>query len=337
MLLIHHPSSLEHDPRAVSPDHPDSPERIEAIETAIAGANLAPLTRLSAPAATEAELRLVHTAEHVEMIRALCERGGGQIDADTAVGPASYKAALHAAGGAGAMVRRLLSGECDAGFCALRPAGHHADQSRAMGFCLFNNVAIAAQLAISELGLERVMIVDWDVHHGNGTAEIFRQRPDVLFTDIHQSGLFPGTGALTDTGSAAGRGYTVNIPVPRWSDEEVWVSVLEHLIIPIGREYRPELVLISAGSDAHRDDPLGECLLDADSFGAMACHLRDLATELDVPIGAILEGGYEPAALATSVVATLAALNGAGDAESIAPDQIVTPRAASHLGHAWVL
>ena len=150
------------------------------------------------------------------MIRQLCDAGGGRIDADTVIGPASYEAALHAVGGACAMVRELVASSDRRGFCAMRPAGHHADQDRAMGFCLFNNVAVAAELAIRELGVRRVMIIDWDVHHGNGTAEIFRRRPDVLVASIHQSGLFPGTGALTDAGSGEGRGYTVNIPVPRW-------------------------------------------------------------------------------------------------------------------------
>jgi acetoin utilization deacetylase AcuC-like enzyme len=206
-----------------------------------------------------------------------------------------------------------------------------------MGFCLFNNVAIATEVAIRELGVERVLIVDWDVHHGNGTAEIFRGRNDVLVASIHQYGLFPGTGALTDTGSGLGRGFTVNIPVPKGSDEETWVSVLEHVIVPIGLEYRPGLVLISAGYDAHRDDPLGGCLLEAGSFRQMACHVRDLGAAVGAPVGAVLEGGYAPAALAESVAVTVAALGGAGEAESIAPDPIVTPRVASHFGHVWVL
>jgi acetoin utilization deacetylase AcuC-like enzyme len=337
VLYVHHPSSLQHDPLALSPDHPDSPLRLHAIESAIAASALPPLTRVAAPAAADRELRLVHSQRHIDGICELCEAGGGKIDDDTFVGEASYTAALHAAGGACAMVRMLVSGSASAGFCALRPAGHHAERAHAMGFCLFNNVAIAAELAIRELGLERVMIVDWDVHHGNGTAEIFRHRADVLFASIHQSGLFPGTGGLTDTGSGDGRGYTVNIPVPRGSDAEVWLSVLEHMIIPIGLEYRPELVLISAGFDAHRDDPLGECELDADSFGMMACHLRDLAVELEAPLGAVLEGGYAPQALGQSVVATIAALEGAGEADWVAPEQLVTPHVASYLGHRWTL
>jgi acetoin utilization deacetylase AcuC-like enzyme len=219
----------------------------------------------------------------------------------------------------------------------MRPAGHHAEPERAMGFCLFNNVALAAQAAITQSGASRVMIIDWDVHHGNGTAEAFRRRRDVLFASIHQGGLFPGTGAVTDAGSGEGLGYTVNAPVPKGSDDEVWLSVLEHIIIPVGLEYSPQLVLVSAGFDAHRDDPLGGCYLDAGTFAQMACQVRELANQVGAPLGAVLEGGYHPPALAESVAATLAAFNGAGESESIAPDMLVTPRLAAHAGHFWTL
>ena len=337
MIYIHSPASLRHDPRALSPDHPDSPSRLVAIEAALDAAALDDLERHDAPAARPSDLRRVHSREHVALIRDLCRSGGGQIDQDTCVGEPSYDAALHAAGGACELVRMLMARVSDTGFCALRPAGHHAERDRAMGFCLFNNTAIAAELAIAELGAQRVIIIDWDVHHGNGTAEIFRHRPDVLFCDIHQSGLFPGTGALADGGSGPGRGYTVNLPVPAGSDEEVWLSLLEHVIVPIGLEYRPDLILISAGFDAHQADPLGECRLQSSSFGRMACHAREFAAALDVPIGAILEGGYDPTALAESTVATISALQGSGAADSAAPDPLVTPRVASHLGHRWTL
>ncbi len=337
MLYFHHPSCLQHDPQALSPDHPDNPARLEAVETAIAGASLKTLDRRAAPAATGAELALVHSDRHVAFVRDLCRAGGGQIDEDTYVGEASYEAALHAAGGACEMVRALTAGRADTGFCALRPAGHHADRDRAMGFCLFNNVAVAAELAIRRYGVEKVMIIDWDVHHGNGTVEIFRHRADVLVASIHQTGIFPGTGVLMDTGSGDGRGYTVNLPVPAGSGEEVWRSLIEHLVVPIGLEYRPDLVLVSAGFDAHIADPLAQCGLDAAAFGQMACHVRDLAHALGAPLGAVLEGGYDPTALGESVVAVLAALQGDGEAESAAPDAMVTPRAASHLGHRWAL
>jgi acetoin utilization deacetylase AcuC-like enzyme len=337
MLYLHHPASLHHDPSALSPDHPDDPRRLEAIEDAIGRAGLRGLDRRLAPAAGEAELALVHSERHVAFVRDLSQSGGGQLDPDTYVGEASYEAALHAAGGACEMVRALSAGSADTGFCSLRPAGHHAERDRAMGFCLFNNVAIAAQLAIAQLGVEKVMVIDWDVHHGNGTAEIFRRRADVLVVNIHQAGLFPGTGPLMDLGSGDGHGYTVNLPVPSGSGAEVWLSLIEHLIVPIGLDYRPQLVLVSAGFDAHVSDPLANCRLESDDFAQMACHVRDLARELDAPLGAVLEGGYEPSALGQSVVATLSALLGEGEAESAAPDQIVTPRAASHLGHRWEL
>jgi acetoin utilization deacetylase AcuC-like enzyme len=270
-------------------------------------------------------------------MRDICARGGGQIDADTYVGERSYVAALHSAGGACAMVRALVSGEAQAGFCATRPAGHHAERESAMGFCLFNNVAIAAELAVRELGVERVVIIDWDVHHGNGTAEIFRRRSDVLFASVHQGGLYPGTGAVSDAGSGEGRGYTINVPVPAGSDEEVWLSVLEHVVLPAAVEFRPELVLISAGFDAHREDPLADCVLETSSFAQMACHVRDMAACVGAPVGAVLEGGYHPEVLANCVLATVAALAGDGSAESIAPDPLVTSRAASHVGHYWAL
>ncbi|HEY2650471.1 MAG TPA: histone deacetylase [Solirubrobacteraceae bacterium] len=337
MLYFRHASSLEHDPRALVPEHPDAPERIEAIEAAMAGADWLGCELRSAPPATERELELVHTPEHVRAIRDLCAAGGGRVDADTFVGEPSYRAALYAVGGASALVRALVAGEASVGFCAARPSGHHAEPERAMGFCLFNNVAIAAEVAIRELGVERVLILDWDVHHGNGTAETFRHRRDVLFASIHQIGLFPGTGAVGDAGSGDGFGYTINAPVPSGSDEEVWLSVLEHVIIPAALRFDPGLVLVSAGFDAHRDDPLGGCRLEAGSFAQMACHVRALAEQLGAPLGAVLEGGYSPPALAESVLATIAALEGDGEAESIAPDPLVTSRIAAHVGHHWAL
>ncbi len=235
------------------------------------------------------------------------------------------------------MARALVAGEADAAFCGVRPSGHHAERDRAMGFCLFNNVAIAAELAIRDLGVERVLILDWDVHHGNGTAEIFRRRANVLFASIHQVGLFPGTGPVGDAGSDEGLGFTINVPVPKGSEQEVWVSVLEHVIIPAALGFKPQLVLISAGFDAHRADPLGGCRLDADSFSQLACHVRDMARDVGAPVGAVLEGGYDPEALACCVAATIAALDGAGEAEWIAPDPLVTSRIAAHVGHFWAL
>ncbi len=313
MLYFSHRSSLEHDPRRGLPGHPEQPDRLRAIEAALAERDWLGWERREAPAASEEELMLVHPREHVEAIRELCRSGGGAIDADTVAGERSYEAALHAAGGACAMTRALAGGEAKVGFCGLRPPGHHAEPDRAMGFCLFDNVAVAAALALAELGLERVFILDWDVHHGNGTAEIFRRRDDVLFASIHQSGIFPGTGAREDAGSGPGVDYTINLPVPAGSEEDLWVGLLEDEVLPAAAEFRPQLVLISAGFDAHRDDPLAECQLEASSFAHMATLVREAAAGWDAPVGAVLEGGYDLAALAESVVATMAAL-GAGDA-----------------------
>jgi acetoin utilization deacetylase AcuC-like enzyme len=226
----------------------------------------------------------------VRHIRRLCLSGGGQLDPDTFVIEPSFTAALHAAGGACAMVRELVAGRGGTGFCALRPAGHHALRDRAIGFCPFNNLAIAAEPAIRELGLQRVFILDWDVHHGNGTADFFRRRADVLFASIHRAGgIYPGSGALSDTGSGDGLGYTINAPVPPGADENIWLAVLEHVIIPAAAEFRPQLILISAGFDAHHADPLADCSLRARSYAQMAAQVMNLAKRVGAPVGAILE------------------------------------------------
>jgi acetoin utilization deacetylase AcuC-like enzyme len=310
MLYFSHQACVRHDPGQGLPGHPERPERLRAIEAALGEHDWLGWERREAPAASEEELLLVHPREHVEGIRELCRSGGGAIDADTYAGEASYGAALRSAGGACAMTRALLNGEARVGFSAGRPPGHHAEPARAMGFCLFDNIAVAAALAIAELGLERVFILDWDVHHGNGTAEIFRHRDDVLFASIHQGGIFPGTGARDDTGSGPGEGYTINLPVPAGSEEDVWVGLLEEEILPAASRFEPQLVLISAGFDAHRDDPLAECRLETSSFGRMAALVSAAAAGWGAPVGAVLEGGYALDALAESVLATMTALAG---------------------------
>jgi acetoin utilization deacetylase AcuC-like enzyme len=336
-LYYRHPACLAHDPRAQIPGHPDTPERLMAIERALSAEDWLGWEQLEAPAAQEAQLELVHTGAHVRLIREMSLAGGGALDPDTAVGESSYLAAQHAAGGACEMARALLAGEADLGFCGVRPSGHHAEADRAMGFCLFNNVAVAAAFAIAELGARRVLILDWDVHHGNGTAEAFREREDVLFASIHQEGIYPGTGALGDLGAGAGEGYTINLPVPGGSEEGLWCSLVEHVLAPVARAYEPELILISAGFDAHREDPLAGCRLETGSFAEMARLLRDLAVELGAPLGAVLEGGYAPAVLAESVKATLAALAGSEPARSWAPESPLGSRAAAGLRKYWPL
>jgi acetoin utilization deacetylase AcuC-like enzyme len=320
MLYFSHPLCLEHDPREGLPGHPERPDRLRAIEAALAERDWLGWERREAPVAREEDLTRIHTDDHVEAIRSLCAAGGGPIDVDTYAGRVSYDAALRAAGGACAMTRALLNGEAEAGFCAVRPPGHHAEPDRAMGFCLFDNAAAAAALAIAELGVERVFILDWDVHHGNGTAEIFRRRADVLFASLHQGGIFPGTGAREDTGSGPGEGYTINLPVAAGSGEGEWLALLEQVALPAAAEFGPQLVLVSAGFDAHRADPLAGCRLESSSFGRMAARLREAAAAWGAPVGAVLEGGYDVDALAESVVATMAALG--GEAESLQTRQL---------------
>jgi acetoin utilization deacetylase AcuC-like enzyme len=310
MLYFSHRACLEHDPRILMPGHPDTPERLLAIEAALAERDWLGWERRAAPAAEERELELVHSARHVESIRELCRSGGGAIDPDTFVGPPSWQAALHAAGGACEMTRVLLRGEDAIGLCAVRPAGHHAEPDRAMGFCLFDNIAIAAAMAIADLGLERVLILDWDVHHGNGTSEAFRRRADVLVVDLHEDGLYPGSGAATDRGSGPGEGYTLNLPVPPGSGEELWLALLEQEAVPAARSFAPQLILVSAGFDAHRHDPLAHCNLETESYARMAGRVRDLAAELGVPLGLVLEGGYDLGSLVESLLATMEALGG---------------------------
>ncbi len=336
-LLFEHPSSREYDTREHIAGHPDTPDRIRAIDAALAAVDCLGWERREAPMATRTELEAVHDPRLIDMLERVVACGGGPIDADTHVDADTYRAARHASGAACAMVRALVAGEAPIAFAAVRPSGHHAERSRAMGFCLVNNIAVAAQLAIDQLGVRRVFILDWDVHHGNGTAEIFRRRDDVLYASIHQANVFPNCGLLRDAGSGDGLGYTINLPVPAGSEGELWLSLLEHVVIPAAAAFGPELVLISAGYDAHRADPIGGCLLESSDFARMARHVRDLAQSAGAPIGAVLEGGYDPPALAESVIATMRALDGHDAAESIAPDRIYTRQAASYVGHHWDL
>jgi len=320
-LYISHPSSHLHD----TGPHPENAGRLVAVEAALEGTGWEGLQRVDAPAATREQLLRVHTTEHIDAIEGISVRGGGMIDVDTVAGADSYQSALHAAGGACRGAEAVLAGESPFAFCGLRPPGHHAEAAQAMGFCLFNNVAVAAAHALAD-GAERVLILDWDVHHGNGTEAIFAGSPQVLYVSIHQWPLYPGTGDAAYTGVGEGDGYTLNLPVPPGTGSEEFLALVEHVVVPLGREFAPDLVAISAGYDAHRDDPLASCLVDTETYGDMAAAMRELAAELDTGLLICLEGGYSPTALAASVVETIAAL---GDGRS--PREASPEAAEPHL------
>jgi acetoin utilization deacetylase AcuC-like enzyme len=329
-LYLHHPSSLEHD----TGPHPERPDRIVAIERELASRDWLGYERVAAPPVDRAILERVHPAEFVDAIDRLSAQGGGMLDVDTVTSSRSFDAALHAAGGAVRAVDALLDGVSGPAFCGLRPPGHHAETARAMGFCLFNNVAVAAQHALDAHGLERVLVLDWDVHHGNGTNDIFYSSREVLYASIHESPLYPGTGALSENGTGEGEGHTVNLPVPGGSGHEEWLGLVQHVVVPAGRAYAPQLVIVSAGFDAHRDDPLASCRLTEDTYEAMAASMRVLAQELGAPLVIVLEGGYDLDALARSVAATMAAA--AGDVTPAeAPAGPLVERARSHYAPWW--
>ena len=309
-LYFRHPSSFEHE----TGPHPENKRRIAAIEEALSERDWLGLELVEAPAAERSQLERVHEGAHIDRIEALAADGGGMIDMDTVASSGSWSAALHAAGGAVAAVDRLLgegAGNGGAGFaiCGLRPPGHHAEAGRAMGFCLFNNVAVAAAHALAEHRAGKVLILDWDVHHGNGTEAIFYPSDEVLYASIHQSPLYPGTGAATDTGTGEGEGYTLNIPVAPGAGNAEFLAGVER-VTEAARELRPGILFVSAGYDAHRDDPLAQCEVDESGYREMASTIKALGAELGVPVVVCLEGGYSLGALASSVVATVVGLQG---------------------------
>jgi acetoin utilization deacetylase AcuC-like enzyme len=303
-VWLRHDAVLAHD----IPGHPERPARIRALEAEMSAHDWFGCVRVLAPEVSRDDLLLVHPESHIAGIEALCAAGGGAIDADTFAVPATWEAALRAAGGAVALVDALLGGEAACGVSALRPPGHHAEPERAMGFCFFGNIAVAARHALALHGLSRVMIVDWDVHHGNGTNAIFHADAGVLFVSIHESPLYPGTGPASDVGVGAGEGFTVNLPVPGGSGDPVWRSLVEHVAGGLIALWEPQLVLVSAGFDAHRDDPLASCQVTEAGFAGMAASLRRAADAVGAPLGLVLEGGYDLGALSGSMAALMPVL-----------------------------
>ncbi|MET0940279.1 MAG: histone deacetylase family protein [Mesorhizobium sp.] len=294
--LYSHPIYLEH---LTPPGHPERPDRLRAIARTLEDEAFAQLVHVESPAGDEATILYAHPEEYVEKIRrAIPDEGIARLDADTSASPKSWEAALTAIGAANAAIDDVFSGKADNVFVASRPPGHHAETSTAMGFCLFNNAAIAARYAQRRHGAERVAIVDWDVHHGNGTQEIFWRDPSVLYCSTHQMPLYPGTGRKDETGL----GNIVNAPLSPNTGSETFREAFKSRVLPAVDRFQPDLVIISAGFDAHHRDPLAEINLTEDDFDWATGQLMDRAARFsNNRVVSLLEGGYDLQGLAFSV------------------------------------
>ena len=297
-LLFTHPACLEHDP---GEHHPESPARLRAVLAALKAPEFGALARREAPVAEIADIARVHPRDFVEaMLAAVPETGYAGVDADTILSPGSGKAALRAAGAVVAAVDAVVAGEASNAFCAVRPPGHHAEPDRSMGFCLFNNVAIGAARARAVHGLARVAVVDFDVHHGNGTQAAFERDPSLFYASTHQSPLYPGTGARSERGV----GNIVNVPLPPMAGSTEFRRAVEASILPALDAFAPDLVMASAGFDAHRRDPLAQLMLVEDDYAWVTERLLECAERhAGGRLISTLEGGYDLAALGASAAA----------------------------------
>ncbi len=303
--FVYHEDYLEHD---TGPDHPERPDRLRAVVDHLGKSETwKHLEQIRPVPATLDWVEKAHPLSHIESIERRCLSGETVLDSgDTHVCGRSYGVALLAAGGVLNAVQTVLEGKLKAAFCAVRPPGHHAETETVMGFCLFNNVAIGARYAQKKFGIGRVAILDWDVHHGNGTQEIFWTDPSVLYISTHQYPLWPGTGASNESGEGAGEGFTVNCPMRPSSGEAEYFEAFRERIMPALHKFRPELLMISAGFDAHKDDPLANINLTERSFARMTEFAAEIATKYcGGRIVSVLEGGYHLPALAKSVEAHL--------------------------------
>jgi acetoin utilization deacetylase AcuC-like enzyme len=305
---ISDPRYLEH---LTGATHPERPDRLESVSRRIASSGLAgDLKTLPATPADPKWISLVHDPAYVKRVRATCERGDSIIDSmDTGISKRSYEIALLATGAGIAAADALMAGEMDAAFAAVRPPGHHALTDKAMGFCLFNSAAIVARYLQKQHGLDRVLILDWDVHHGNGTQDTFYQDPSVFYFSIHQYPFYPGSGAETATGSGAGKGFTLNAPMAAGCGDDDYREIFSKQFLPAMEAFKPEAVILSAGFDAHKDDPLGGMNISEAGFADMTKMVME-ATDSMCPgkLISLLEGGYDLEALASSVETHLGVL-----------------------------
>ncbi len=307
--LLTHPDCLGH---VTPPGHPERVGRLEAILAALEAPRFDALMRVEAPLGAEVEILRCHPQEYVDRIRAAVPAEGWvALDADTHLSPGSLKAALRGVGAVTRAVDMVLAGEASNAFCAVRPPGHHAETETAMGFCLFGNIAIAAKRALDHHGLDRVAIMDFDVHHGNGTQDLMWNEPRVLFASTHQMPLYPGTGDRHETGA---HGNILNVPLPPGTDGQAFRSAMEAMVLPALEDFAPELVLISAGFDAHAADPLAQMRLVESDFAWATRRLCDVAeSHARGRVVSTLEGGYDLPALAASVVAHVGVLMERGE------------------------
>jgi len=281
--------------------HPERPERVKVLIEMADGLRRPGLERIAPRKATTDEIQLCHETDYVTLMRGTSNHDGYDFDPDTHASRLTYDISVLAAGGVLKAVDAVLEGEADNGFALVRPPGHHALPARAMGFCFFNSVAIAAAYLTQVKGLERVMILDWDVHHGNGTQDIFYSSPRVLYCSLHQFPQYPGTGSVREIGVDEGRGFTVNLPLPATFGDPEYLSAFDRVVLPIGRQFRPDFILVSAGFDCHFRDPLADMRVTEQGFAAMARRLKRLAAECcQGRIALALEGGYDLQALAAS-------------------------------------